>query len=141
MSSSYYQENKDTWKTVYYPRRKQILADPVERQKKNTSNRQFMRSRAGERKQRYLANRMFALRQLGGKCESCGFTDERALQFDHVANKKANLPTYFGMKSVTKLLDELHWCRLLCANCHAIETKMRGQLSVGRPKLAGSKRG
>lgn len=74
------------------------------------------------------------MRQLGGKCEVCGFSDWRALQLDHLDPKKKtrNIPTYFRYKGLAKAFDELHNCRLVCANCHAVSTYESGRLCLGR---------
>lgn len=133
-SAEYYQAHKEVWKTAYYQKQVARLADPEVRADKNRRNKSHMRSRADEKKQRYEKNKLMFLRQLGGKCEQCGFADVRALQFDHVdhTRKTANITVYLRMKDLTKAFNELHFCRLLCANCHAISTHKSGRLRLGR---------
>ena len=132
-TSKYYQEHKDTWKNVYYQTQKKKLAEPEVRAKKNEGNKAHMRRVAGWRKQCYRKNKMLMFRQLGGICELCSFSDIRALQFDHIdpSKKTCNLTALLALKDLTKAFNELHNCRLLCANCHAIHTADSGRLSLG----------
>jgi hypothetical protein len=73
---------------------------------------------------------------LGGKCAVCGFSDERALQVDHVNNDgfihrrrlesggKTNLQnvTYQYLKmALTQIVTGIKTIQLLCANCNAIK--------------------
>jgi hypothetical protein len=129
---SYY--DPEVWHSKYYPKQKAKLADPEARARKNRINRKHMRTRADLKKQRYIDNKFMFLRQLGGKCELCGFQDWRALQFDHTDPKKKtrNLPSFFRYKDLAKAFNELHNCRLLCANCHAVETHNSGRLRLGK---------
>lgn len=134
MDKAYYQANKERWREVYYPRQKAKLVDPEARLDKNRRNKEHMRTRGITKKQRFQDNKFMFLRQLGGKCELCGFGDYRALQFDHLDPKKKtrNMPAYFRYKDLAEAFNELHNCRLLCANCHAIETHASGRLQLGR---------
>jgi 5-methylcytosine-specific restriction endonuclease McrA len=91
-----------------------------------------MRRASAKRKQRYFENKMHMLRQLGGRCEECGFSDVRALQFDHIGPKRCNLTVLMTRLALAPLFDELHQCRLLCANCHAISTAESGKLRLGK---------
>ena len=137
-SPEYYQEHKETWATVYYPRRKERLKAPEVLNQKRSSNREHMRRSRPERFRRYQDNKFMFMRQLGRKCEICGFADWRALQFDHIKHeqKTCNLPSFFRRKDLAKAFDELHNCRLLCANCHALVTHESGRLRLGRFKEA-----
>lgn len=58
------------------------------------------------------------------KCEICGFSDFRALQFHHLNNKKFNL-SELGGRSLTTMYTEISKCKVLCANCHQIEHFMK----------------
>lgn len=59
---------------------------------------------------------------LGGKCIKCGFSDERALQVDHIdgggaqERKKGNSSTFY-----LKILKGTKGYQLLCANCNWIK--------------------
>src|SRR5688572_20850833 len=83
--------------------------------------------------------RIHAMWKLGGKCERCGFTDMRALQFDH-------REPLFRMTRGHRLTDSLAAAgeilraekpeliySLLCANCHVIKTREGSEYSAPRP--------
>src|SRR6266568_7361533 len=73
--------------------------------------------------------RLRAIEAHGGKCIFCGFSDERALQIDHingdgrVENKHNHTQMY---RNATKELDTGKY-QLLCANCHIIKTREQGE--------------
>lgn len=62
---------------------------------------------------------------LGGKCVSCGNTDRRVLEIDHIDNTKKLRPAH-GMYSTPIRLklwsQETGNLQILCANCHRIKT-------------------
>lgn len=101
------------------------------------ANREYMRHRPDKFKN-YYNNRVFSLEYLGGKCQVCGNSDHRVLQFDHIdpTSKIAKVTTFFNRKNRTLLIEELKKCQLLCANCHAIKTYEEGTLKIGRPRIA-----
>lgn len=74
--------------------------------------------------ERYRTLRAQALKALGGMCVDCGFSDERALQIDHVNGDGAvdrrtgNINTK-RLKSV--LTDTEGRYQLLCTNCNTIK--------------------
>ena len=77
---------------------------------------------------RYWNNRKFVDRykRLKG-CMSCGFSDPRALDFDHVVTeeKSFNIATRLhNNREVIK--DEIRKCNVLCANCHRIKSVENG---------------
>lgn len=64
-------------------------------------------------------------------CVDCGYSDIRALEFDHVRDKKSHnisemVPYGYTWKSISK---EMQKCEIRCANCHRIKTK-KEQMSV-----------
>lgn len=65
-------------------------------------------------------------------CVDCGYNaNAYALQFDHIGdNKKGGvsdlIATDYSWKTI---LQEIDKCEIVCANCHAIRTKQRGQHS------------
>lgn len=84
--------------------------------------------RAG--KSKYLnRNRDFIRKHLTEHpCVDCGFSDIRALQFDHVemvGSKAKRVTSYMG-GSLDVLKKEIGKCQVRCANCHFIRT--RGQM-------------
>lgn len=61
-------------------------------------------------------------------CVDCGFSDPRALQFDHLdpKTKKHNIADMvsgrYNSASLEALKEELEKCVVRCANCHQIKT-------------------
>ena len=60
-------------------------------------------------------------------CVDCGFSDTRALDFDHVRGTKLfNIGQEKWMgNSLRSLLEEIDKCEVRCANCHRIVTAER----------------
>ena len=55
-------------------------------------------------------------------CYICGYkTNAHALQFDHVGVKTRQVSNLVKSK-ITNLFKEIRKCRILCANCHMINT-------------------
>jgi hypothetical protein len=59
-------------------------------------------------------------------CADCGFSDHRALDFDHLGDKS------FGISEMVKdgmswssIMAEARKCEVVCANCHRIRTHER----------------
>lgn len=77
--------------------------------------RQYMKKRRNNRRNKFI-------QMLGGKCSSCGATDN--LQFDHV-NPKHKKHDINAIKdgNEDKILKELKRCVLLCVRCHLQKTK------------------
>ena len=70
-----------------------------------------------EQKKEYLRNH---------PCVDCGFTDIRALQFDHVrGNKKMAVGHMMRTYSWDTILKEIEKCEVRCANYHSIVTHER----------------
>ena len=66
-------------------------------------------------------------------CAMCGYNDHaKALQFDHLHSKKANVSDLIKSDyGLVAIMEEIAKCQVLCANCHAIvthERKESGQL-------------
>lgn len=67
--------------------------------------------------------RLEALKKLGNKCVSCGYSDIRALHIDHVNNdgyKERNIRKSLNRKIALELVD-INRYQLLCANCNWIK--------------------
>ena len=61
----------------------------------------------------------------GKSCMDCGFSDPRALQFDHRDPTTKRLAVADMMRSAYSweaLLEEMNKCDIVCANCHSIRT-------------------
>jgi 5-methylcytosine-specific restriction endonuclease McrA len=77
--------------------------------------RDYMRARRKARRAKFIE-------LLGGKCSSCGSTED--LQFDHANAKKKE----FDLNSIkdgkeNTIVKELKKCVLLCSECHLSKTK------------------
>lgn len=53
-------------------------------------------------------------------CVDCGFSDVRALEFDHVRGTKGFTVTQHYDYSREKILAEIAKCEIRCSNCHRI---------------------
>lgn len=58
-------------------------------------------------------------------CIDCGFTDPRALDFDHVIGQKTMSVSRMKKHSMKRILQEVEKCVVRCANCHRIVTDKR----------------
>lgn len=75
-------------------------------------------------------------------CADCGYNDRpEALGFDHLPGtvKVANVSILITRGSMEKILEEIEKCEVVCANCHAIRTKGRGQHQGWRLITPGAK--
>ena len=68
-------------------------------------------------------DRLEILAKLGGKCVRCGFSDERALDIDHVdRSRKLRMKSYPLQRRVSDWKKNIDSIQVLCANCHRIDT-------------------
>lgn len=78
-------------------------------------------------------SRRRALAVLGGKCVRCGFSDERALQLDHINGRdkgKAKLNTQTAYSFLVRDPEEGRKIyQLLCANCNWIKRVVNREYS------------
>lgn len=80
--------------------------------------------------------RLEALEKLGGKCVSCGFSDKRALQIDHIngGGSKERKEIGFNGKFHIHVIREAELksgkYQLLCANCNWIKRVEEREHSV-----------
>lgn len=85
----------------------------------------------------YRQSRMRVIKHLGGKCVRCGFSDARALQFDHVNGDgwidrllKVNKA---GLVYHQAIIDDKEGrFQLLCANCNWIKREEEGEFHIPR---------
>lgn len=70
---------------------------------------------------RYHERRDFAIGRLGGKCVRCG--SKKYLQLDHI-DAKTKLFSISKLWSInlSKYINEVDKCQLLCFNCHIIKS-------------------
>lgn len=73
-----------------------------------------------------------AILLLGGRCVKCGFSDHRALQFDHInggGNRERNSGIRAGAHLHRRVLKGNHeGLQLLCANCNWIKRYENNEL-------------
>ena len=56
---------------------------------------------------------------LSHRCEECGETDSRVLEFHHVGSKEKEISAMVGGGyPIHTILEELSRYKVLCANCH-----------------------
>lgn len=61
-------------------------------------------------------------------CADCGYREHpAALEFDHRPGeeKSFNIGEKMGCYSLTRIMEEIAKCEVVCANCHAIRTVER----------------
>ena len=116
------EELKKQNKKRYWNHRQEQLAYRREWGKKNREKERIMKIKTGRKLRRQI--RLKALDVLGGKCVRCGFSDERALQVDHInGNGIAHRKQFGNQTRFYKHIIEgtTEGLQLLCANCNAIK--------------------
>jgi len=119
--------NKESWHRYYSKHRDEILK---RRRKYYWANRdeQVARSRAYNQRnpswKRLRKKRLEAIEKFGGKCSRCGFSDWRALQFDHrdgngTKDRKLHRHNNFGYYNY--VMQNPQKFDLLCSNCNWIK--------------------
>lgn len=80
-------------------------------------------------KKRAIKWRLAQIIKASRGCMDCGYDSNGvALQFDHMGNKKANVSNLIRSDYAwSTILEEINKCQIVCANCHAVRTKSRGQ--------------
>ena len=58
-------------------------------------------------------------------CVDCGETDQRVLEADHVTQKFRSIAKLLRNNSWERILSELQYCEIRCANCHRRKTYER----------------
>lgn len=76
--------------------------------------------------------RLAAIDLLGGKCCQCGFSDLRALQFDHVngggsQDRKTGNVSHIALDVIKHFEEETNKYQLLCANCNWIKRHVNNE--------------
>ena len=124
---SYYQKNKEKLKEQalenYYANREEKLAYQKEYEYNRRRNDPEHAQRCLERgKGYYKKNRAFLIDYLGGKCTSCGTTEN--LEFDHKDPKQKSFSISPNLKQHIneRIMNEIDKCHLLCTDCHKKKT-------------------
>ena len=110
----------ESWRAYYKTHSKERIHYNTEWRKRNP---QKVRDAS---KRRYTELRQKVLTKFGRKCLTCGFTDVRALQIDHVNNDGSLERKKFGRGGTRTFLrivlkDTEGRYQLLCANCNFIK--------------------
>lgn len=74
--------------------------------------------------------RLAQIHKLAQGCADCGYNESAyALQFDHVeGDKKDSVSNLIRSDYAWNTIkEEILKCEVVCANCHAVRTKARGQ--------------
>lgn len=126
---NYYQRNKEKILKQSKERYQRIKDTPEYKalKLKNAKDR-YRRLRdhiTNQRRERNKAKRLEVMELLGGPfCKSCGYTDMRALQFDHIdGSGRIDRKKYGGQptKVWARIKKETHLFQVLCANCNSIK--------------------
>ena len=146
-SRKYYKCTKCKTNDVPHRGRGLCLLCYDKKRKKNTKSRATQaRYRENHRDEIRERNRVYHLKNrermfvlLGGKCCSCGFSDRRALQIDHVngggIKERANINTKDFHRHVIKEVKKgSKEYQLLCANCNWIKRHKKQEWGGGRCK-------
>ena len=110
------EKHNETCKKYYYEHREELLQKSRER---------WPRYKDRQKELSIIRNhklRQKLIKEFGGKCIRCGFSDWRALQFDHKegsGNKdRKNKGSFAQTKNIMNNRDKF---LLLCANCNWIK--------------------
>lgn len=84
--------------------------------------------------------RLEAIAVLGGICTSCGFSDPRALQIDHINGGgtkeiKKIVGAYYSIKVIKSVLNKERKYQLLCANCNWIKADENSENNKNKIKI------
>ena len=128
-ASRRYQANH---KEYYREKRKQfMLANPEKAKEYDRRHREKHKVSITEWRKEYIREmrrdfRLKMVEALGGKCASCGLSDVRTLQIDHIdGGGNEERKQYYSLKYyrniVTSAEQEEKKYQLLCGNCHLIK--------------------
>jgi hypothetical protein len=94
------------------------------------SNTHLPAFRSPRARKRSIKWRALQIHKLAQGCADCGYNASAyALQFDHVRGEKKQAVSDLIRSdySWNTIKEEISKCEVVCANCHAIRTKSRGQ--------------
>lgn len=86
-------------------------------------------------KKSYWKSRIEAIKAYGDKCVCCGFSDVRALQFDHVEGGGTKHRKIVSIRMLMFWLKRNNYPKefqLLCANCNSIKRFEECNFSIPR---------
>jgi hypothetical protein len=103
---------------------------------RNPQNRaRHLRLVASRRKRRNLRNKQIVIDVKTQPCADCGNQfPPYVMDFDHVADKTADVSSLVYTHSSERLFAEIQSCDVVCANCHRVRTQRRlaGRLADNR---------
>jgi hypothetical protein len=67
-------------------------------------------------------NRLFIRNYLLEHPCQCGETNITVLEFHHLHNKRYSVSTLINGSSISKIIEEIKKCEVICANCHKRKT-------------------
>lgn len=88
-----------------------------------TDDREMSRRDYDKSRRQELKNFINAIKK-NSRCEKCGTTDYRVLEFHHVNPVDKSFSIHKAVKmrySIPKVMEELKKTIVLCSNCHRIE--------------------
>lgn len=94
--------------------------------------RNYMRRESANYRKRHLDYKLKVIEMMGGKCVKCGWAGHHAgFEFDHIVplSGRPRIASLLKTKDMTRALEELKFCQLLCAICHRIKTWEEGSQS------------
>lgn len=71
--------------------------------------------------------------KLKAGCQDCGYNSHpAALDFDYIdpQEKEFLIPRFLGRTNLKRLFKEIRKCRILCANCHRIHSRIQWESGV-----------
>jgi len=116
----YMREYSQKYRLEYEKRPKVIERRKVLKRKRYLANpekyKEYDRKRSEERRQ--------LVRQFKNvPCSDCGVIYHfSAMQFDHLKDKKFAVSVSKDHRAISKLLEEISKCEVVCANCHSVRS-------------------
>ena len=110
---------------IYYDENKEMLK--LKKREFKCEHATLVRARARAATRRYRERKLnikkVLVQLLGGCCVRCGYSDARALDFDHAQPSTKSFNICLNLHQPLELLEtEVKKCQLLCANCHRVKT-------------------
>lgn len=95
---------------------------------KENKHKHTKESREWKQERRRFNNSILSELKIALGCKDCGYNaNPIALDFDHLPcfKKEFGISRVVDNYSISRILDEVDKCEVVCANCHRIRTKNR----------------
>ncbi len=128
-----YLKNKEFW--LARSRAQAASGYHAKRRRENPAHVRAVQNKAARKFRAKMFQQKVELQKLlGGVCAKCGFSDPRALDFDHVdpREKKFAVSQMIARQPLELIVEEARKCQLLCANCHRVKTFEYGDTASRR---------